>query len=96
MSTKQDDKSQQRDFLNMNSHSPSDAKLLIRGIKGLIDSWLLVVLNVEYERLKKKQMQQEQQSQRSQKILLDIRQNKQKETYEGIRRKYYRTNKNSS
>ena len=53
MSTKQDDKSQQRDFLNMNSHSPSDAKLLIRGIKGLIDSWLLVVLNVEYERLKK-------------------------------------------
>ena len=60
MSTKWDDKSWQKDFLNMKSHSPSDAKLLI-GVKGLKDAWRLGVLdveyekmNVEYERLKKK------------------------------------------
>ena len=43
----------QKDFLNMKSHSPADAKLLMGGVKGLIDSWRLGVLHVEYERLKK-------------------------------------------
>ena len=53
MSTKWDDKSWQKDFLNMKSHSPSDAKLLMGGVKGLKDAWRLGVLHVEYERLKK-------------------------------------------
>ena len=53
MSTKWDDKSWQKDFLNMKSHSLSDAKLLMGGIKGLKDAWRLGVLHVEYERLKK-------------------------------------------
>ena len=51
--TKWDDKSWQKDFLNMKSHSPSDAKLLMGGVKGFKDAWRLGVLHVEYERLKK-------------------------------------------
>ena len=62
MSTKWNDKSWQKEFLNMKSHSPSDAKLLMGGVKGLKDAWRLGVLHVEYEMLKKKQMQQDQQS----------------------------------
>ena len=46
----------------MKSHSPSDAKLLMGGVKGLKDAWRLGVLHVEYERLKKKQIQQDQHS----------------------------------
>ena len=60
--TKWADKSWQKDFLNMKSHSPSDAKLLMGGVKGLKDALRLGVLHVEYEKLKKKQMQQDQQS----------------------------------
>ena len=63
MSSKCDETSWQKDFLNMKSHSPSDAKLLMGGIKGLKDAWRLGVLHVEYEKLKKKQMQQDQQQQ---------------------------------
>ena len=63
MSTKWDDTSWQQDFLNMKSHSPSDAKILMGGVKGLKDAWRLGVLHVEYEKLKKKQMQQDQQQQ---------------------------------
>ena len=37
----------------MKSHSPSDAKLLMGGVKGLKDAWSLGVLHVEYERRKK-------------------------------------------
>ena len=55
MSTKWDDKSWQKEFLNIKSHSPDDAKLLMGGAKGLKDAWRLGVLHVEYERLKKKQ-----------------------------------------
>jgi len=62
MTNKWNDKSWQQDFLNMKSHSPADAKLLMGGVKGLKDAWRLGVLHVKYERLKKKQMQQEQQS----------------------------------
>jgi hypothetical protein len=63
MSSKWDETSWQKDFLNMKSHSPSDAKLLMGGVKGLKDAWRLGVLHVEYEKLKKKQMQQDQQQQ---------------------------------
>ena len=59
--TKWDDNSWQKDFLNMKSHSPSDAKLLMGGVKGLKDAWRLGVLHVEYERLKKQQEEQQQQ-----------------------------------
>ena len=55
MRTKLDDNSWQKDFLNMKSHSPLDAKLLMGGVKGFKDAWRLGVLHVEYERLKKKQ-----------------------------------------
>ncbi|ABM70633.1 hypothetical protein [Prochlorococcus marinus] len=53
MRTKWDDKSWKKDFLNMKSLSPSDAKLLMGGVKGLKDSWRLGVLHVECKRLKK-------------------------------------------
>ena len=61
MSTKWNNKSWQKDFLNMKSHSPSDAKLLMGDVKGLKDAWRLGVLHVEYERLKKIQREQQQQ-----------------------------------
>jgi hypothetical protein len=60
MTNKWNDKSWQKDFLNMKSHAPSDAKLLMGGVKGFKDAWRLGVLHVEYERLKKKQIQQDQ------------------------------------
>ena len=63
--TQWNDKSWQKDFLNMKSHSPSDAKLLMGGVKGLKDAWRLGVLHVEYEKLKKKQMQQDHQQQQA-------------------------------
>ena len=58
--TKWDDTSWQKEFLNMKSHSPSDAKLLMGGVKGVKDALRLGVLHVEYEILKKKQLQQDQ------------------------------------
>ena len=61
MTTKWNDDSWQEDFLNMKSHSPSDAKLLMGGVKGLKGAWRLGVLNVEYERLKKIQEGKQQQ-----------------------------------
>ena len=57
--TQCDDKSWQKEFLIMKSHPPSDAKLLMGGVKGLKDAWRLGVLHVEYDRLKKAQEQQE-------------------------------------
>ena len=60
MTNKWDDKSCQKDFLNMKSHSPLDANLLMGGVKGLKNAWLLGVLHVEYEKLKKIQDQQQQ------------------------------------
>ena len=59
MNTKWNDKSWQKEFMNMKSHSPADAKILMGGAKGLKDAWRLVVLHVEYERLKKIQEQQQ-------------------------------------
>ena len=61
MTNEWNDKSWQKDFLSMKSHSPSDAKLLMGGVKGLKEAWRLGVLHFEYERLKKKQIQQDQQ-----------------------------------
>ena len=55
--TKWDDKSCKKDFLNIKSHSPSDAKLLMGSVKGLKDAWRLDALHVEYEILKKIQEQ---------------------------------------
>ena len=55
MSSKRDETSWQKEFLNMKSHSPSDAKLLMGGVKGLKGAWRLGVLHVEYEKLKKRQ-----------------------------------------
>ena len=53
MTTKWDDKSWQKEFLNMKSHSPTDAKLLMGGAKGLKDAWLIDVIHVEYENRRK-------------------------------------------
>ena len=58
MSTKWDDTSWQKEFLEMKSHSLSDIKLLTEGVKGLKDAWRLGVLHVEYERLKRLQEEQ--------------------------------------
>ena len=49
MSSKWDDNSWQKEFLNMKSHSPLNAKLLMGGLRGLKDAWRLDVLHVEYE-----------------------------------------------
>ena len=59
MGNQSDEKSWQKDFLNMKSHSPADAKLLMSGVKRLKDTWRLGFLHVEYERLKKIQEQQQ-------------------------------------
>ena len=40
-------KSWQKDFFNMKSHSPADAKLLMGGVKGLKDARRIGDLNVE-------------------------------------------------
>ena len=61
MGTQWDDNSWQKDFLNMKSHSPADAKLLMGSVKGLKDAWSIGFLHVEYERLKKIQEEQHQQ-----------------------------------
>ena len=63
MSTKWEDKSWQKDFFNMKSHSSSDAKLLMGSAKGFKDALRLGVLHVEYERLKKIKEEQQQQLQ---------------------------------
>ena len=61
MSTKWDDTSWQKEFLEMKSHSLSDIKLLtegvegLKGIKGLKGAWRLGILHVEYEILKNQQ-----------------------------------------
>ena len=60
MTNKWNDKSWQKDFLNMKSHSHADAKLLMGGVKGLKEAWRLGVLHVEYEKLKKIKDQQQQ------------------------------------
>ena len=55
MSTKWDDNSWQKEFLEMKFHSLSDVKLLTEGVKGLIGAYRLGVLKQEYNRLKKTQ-----------------------------------------
>ena len=60
MSTKCDDNTWQKDFLEMKFHSPADVKLLTQGVKGLIGAWRLGVLKQEYNRLKNIQEKQQQ------------------------------------
>ena len=55
MSTKWDDNSWQKEFLEMKFHSPADVKLLTEVVKGFIGAWHLGVLNQKYKRLKKTQ-----------------------------------------
>ena len=47
MTNKWNDKSWQKDFLNIKSHSPADVKLLMGCVKGLKDAWRSGVLNSE-------------------------------------------------
>ena len=44
MSTKWDDNSWQKEFLEMKFHSHADVKLLTKSVKGLIGAWCLGVL----------------------------------------------------
>ena len=60
MTTKWDDTSLQKEFLEMKFHSSADIKLLTKGVKGLIGAWRLGVLKHEYNRLKKIQEEQQQ------------------------------------
>ena len=53
MSTKWDDTSWQKEFLEMKFHSLSDVKLLTEGVRGLLGAWRLGTLHQEYKRLKK-------------------------------------------
>ena len=62
MTNKWNDKSWQKDFLNMKSHSPADAKLLMGCVKGLKDAWRLGILHIKYQRLKKIQEKNDRQS----------------------------------
>ena len=59
MSTKWDDNSWQKEFLEMKFHSLEDVKLLTKGVKGLIGAWRLGVPNQEYKRLKKIQEEEQ-------------------------------------
>ena len=47
MTKKWNDKSWQKDFLNMKSYLPADAKLLMGGVKGFKDAWHLGILHFE-------------------------------------------------
>ena len=47
MTNKWNNKSWQKEFLNMNLHPPSDARLLMEGEKGMKDDWHFGVLHVE-------------------------------------------------
>ena len=60
MTNKWNDKSWQKDFLNMKSHSPADAKLLMGGVKGLKNYWSIASCSsINIKRLKNVQEQQQ-------------------------------------
>ena len=59
MSTKWDDTSWQKEFLEMKSHPLSDVRLLMEGAKGFRDAWHLGSLHEEYKRLKKRKEEQQ-------------------------------------
>ena len=61
MSTKWDDISWHKEFLEMNAHKPPYVSLLKNSAKGFKDAWHLGTLHVEYERMKKRQEEQQQQ-----------------------------------
>ena len=60
MITNWDDNSWQKEFLEMKSHSPSDARLLMQGPKGFRDAWQLGSLHEEYKIMKRRKHQQQQ------------------------------------
>ena len=55
MGNQWDDKSWQKDSLNMKSHSTADAKLSVDCSRGFKDAYRLGALHVEHDILKKKQ-----------------------------------------
>ena len=57
MITKWDEDAWQKEFLEMKSHSPSDARLLMQGAKGFRDSWHLGSLHEEYKIMKRREYQ---------------------------------------
>ena len=59
--TKWDDKSWQKEFLEMKSYLFSDVRLLMEGAKGFRDAWHLGSLHEEYKRLKKRKDKEEKQ-----------------------------------
>ena len=59
MTTKWDDTSWRKDFLEMKFHSSADIKLLTQGVKGFIGAWRLGVLKQEYNSLNKIQEEQQ-------------------------------------
>ena len=59
MSTKWDDNSWQKEFLEMKFHSLSDVKLLTKGVKGLLGAYRLGVLHQEYKIQKKKEQEKD-------------------------------------
>ena len=61
MSTKWNDTSWQKEFLEMKAHKPSEVRLLMKGAKGLKKAWHLGTLHVEYEKLKRRQEKHQQQ-----------------------------------
>ena len=61
MSTKWDDNSWQKEFLEMKAHKPEEVRLLLEGPRGLRDAWQLGSLHEEYKRLKKIQEENQQQ-----------------------------------
>ena len=50
--TKWDDKSWQKEFLEMKFHSPADIKLLTEGVKSFMQSIYLVYLYTRWNKLK--------------------------------------------
>ena len=55
-----DDTSWQKEFLEMKSHSTSDARLLMKGAKGFREAWHLGTLHEEYKIMKRREHQQQQ------------------------------------
>ncbi len=61
MSTKWDDISWQKEFLEMKAHKPEVVRLLMEGPRVLRDAWQLGSLHEEYKRLKKRKDEHQQQ-----------------------------------
>ena len=60
LTTKVEDTSWQKEFLEMKSHSTSDVRLLMQGAKGFREAWHLGTLHEEYKIMKRREHQQQQ------------------------------------